>query len=179
MIKSSKHVPVKLVIGLFSRDISRITQARKMLEKKYGRVESESYFMNFSCTKYYENEFGSDLKKIFLSFKRPVLLNGHYNIKLHTNALEKKLAQHEKRTVNIDPGYVSLSSLILYTTKNRSHRVYLDRGIYAEVELTFENRTFRPLDWTYPDYRRTDYISFFNSVRERYYRDIRKTGYAN
>tara|TARA_B100000315_G_scaffold200276_1_gene192425 strand:- start:269 stop:808 length:540 start_codon:yes stop_codon:yes gene_type:complete len=179
MKRSAKHVPVKLVIGLFSQDLSSIARARKMLERRFGHIESESPLMNFSCTKYYEKEFGSDLKKIFLSFRRLVPLEGHYSIKLHTNALEKKLSKKGKRTVNIDPGYVSLPNLILYTTKNRSHRVYLDRGVYAEVELTYENRTFRHLDWTYPDYRSTDYISFFNSVRAGYYRDIQKTNCAN
>ena len=78
------------------------------------------------------------------------------------------LSSNNKRRVNIDPGYISLDKLVLFTTKNYSHRIYLNEGIYAEVTLKFERKSFVPLPWTYPDYKTLEYIDFFNKIRETY-----------
>ena len=78
-----------------------------------------------------------------------------------------------KRRINIDPGYLSLSKLVLLTTKDFSHRIYLGRGIYAEATLRYTNKTFQPFEWSYPDYRSDDYVGFFNKVREGYARQSR------
>ncbi len=184
------HIPVKLITGLLSPKLSGFTDARTYLEKKFGQIDNESRVFNFSCTSYYEKEFGGDLKRKFFSFKKLARLNGNYRVKLYTNSVEKKLAKKKSatidsvdlnrisggqygralpgRTVNIDPGYVSLSKMVLFTTKNRSHRIYIDGGIYADLEFQFVKKSFRALPWTYPDYRTREYIDFFNSVRKIY-----------
>jgi hypothetical protein len=88
-------------------------------------------------------------------------------LKHKTNEIEKQhLNEKEGREVNIDPGLLSLSSLILASTKNYSHRVYLDQGIYAEVTLLFKNQQFNPLEWTYPDYRDKTALDFFTQARD-------------
>lgn len=168
--------PAKLITGLFSAQVPQFTLIKKILEKNFGEVDSETDVLDFSCTAYYEKEFGKNLKRKFFSFKRLIPLRKNYEIKLCTNKIERRLSGNNKRTINIDPGYVSLTKLVLFTTKNRSHRIYLDRGIYAERELEYVGGTFRPLDWTYPDYRTAGYIEFFNSVREAYKRETTKCG---
>jgi len=164
----SGHVPVKLIAGLISGDAKRFEDAKCFLEKKFGKVERESGIFDFSCTDYYEDEFGQNLKRKLLSFTRLISLRKSYRIKLYTNRIEKKLSSGNKRTVNIDPGYITLSNLVLFTTKGRSHRIYIDEGIYGDLELCFVKKSFRPLEWTYPDYRKDEYIKFFNIVREGY-----------
>ena len=72
------------------------------------------------------------------------------------------------RTVNIDPGYIDRMKLVLATTKDSSHRVYLGQGIYADVELIYRSGSFVCLEWTYPDYREKFAIEFFNTVRDAY-----------
>jgi hypothetical protein len=62
---------------------------------------------------------------------------------------------------------------VLLTTKNYTHRIYLKHGIYAEVTLYYKDGSFRPWDWTYPDYRTPGYIDFFNRARREYIRSIR------
>lgn len=201
MGKALRHIPVKLVVGLISARPSRFTLVRHILEKKFGKIDNESGTFNFSCTPYYEKEFGQNLKRKFFSFKRPIRLRKNYRIKLYANSVEKKLSEKNartinpsttlridgerpkevpsevegqgrqrrpRRTINIDPGYVSLTKLVLFTTKNRSHRIYIDEGIYADLELQFSNKSFRALPWTYPDYKTDAYIEFFNSVRSAY-----------
>jgi len=168
-----RHIPVKLVAGLISAKPSGFTAARPFLERKFGRIDNESRTLAFSCTSYYEKEFGRDLKRKFFSFEKLARLNGNHRVKLYTNSIEKKLSGKDSRTVNIDPGYVSLAKMVLFTTKNRSHRIYIDKGIYADLALQFENRSFRALPWTYPDYRSADYIDFFNSVRSAYAEQVK------
>jgi hypothetical protein len=163
-----KHIPVKLIVGLLSCDPSYFIRAAQALEKQYGTVDVESALLDFSCTDYYEREFGRGLKRKFLTFKRLVPPEKNHAIKLHTNRIEARLSRDHKRVVNIDPGYLTLANLTLLTTKDRGHRVYLRDGIYAEIELSYEHNSYRPLAWTYPDYRTEAYISFFNAVRSGY-----------
>jgi hypothetical protein len=54
----------------------------------------------------------------------------------------------------------------LASTKDRDHRIYLDRGIYAENTLFFHRGAWQPRRWTYPDYRRADYHQFFMDCRK-------------
>ena len=78
------------------------------------------------------------------------------------------------RTINIDPGYVSLSKLILATTKSYVHRIYVSSGIFEEITLIFKDRSFQPGALTYPDYRSEKHLEIFNAVREKYRQQIEK-----
>jgi hypothetical protein len=89
-------------------------------------------------------------------------------VKLATNDLEARWTKGGERRVNLDPGTLSLVQLVLASGKPAAHRVYLGRGIYAEVEYTYERGSFRPLPWTYPDYAEPATLGFFNRQRERY-----------
>jgi len=174
MGKPESHIPVKLVVGLISGQTPQFTLVKRILEKKYGQIDTESGTLDFSCTHYYEKELGCSLKRKFLSFKRPIALEKSYRIKLFTNRLEAKLSQNGLRSINIDPGYVTLSKLVLFTTKNGSHRIYVGRGIYADLEFQFQKKSFHPLEWTYPDYKSSDYIEFFNSARAAHASEVKK-----
>ena len=73
----------------------------------------------------------------------------------------------ERSPLNLDPGYISLGKLALASTKDHAHRIYLDRGIYAEVTLHYRRvGGWQPMKWTFPDYRRPDYHAFFDRCRE-------------
>ncbi|HLF85879.1 MAG TPA: DUF4416 family protein, partial [Nitrospiria bacterium] len=69
------------------------------------------------------------------------------------------------RMINIDPGYLNMAKVVLATTKDFSHRIYLKDGIYAEVTLIYVGDSYYPLPYTFPDFRSKDYIGLFNSVR--------------
>ena len=61
--------------------------------------------------------------------------------------------------------YVVSSKLVLATTKDHAHRLYLGGGIYAECTLRWFQGDFVPWEWTYPDYRTEHYRDFFAAVR--------------
>jgi hypothetical protein len=95
------------------------------------------------------------------------------DIKLQTNELEKRYVQEGKRRVNIDPGYIALERLVLATGKNYTHRIYLSKGIYADLTLVFHQGSFQSLAWTYRDYADLVVIGTFNEIRERYKNQLR------
>lgn len=173
MGKINKHFPVKLVVGFIFKDENSLKKAQCALVKHFGKLDFESKVIPFIHTSYYEKEFGKDLKRKFISFDKLIAPNKLSGIKIFTNKIEKKLSKGACRMINIDPGYLNLAKLILATTKDYTHRVYLDNGIYAEVTLFYKDKNFRFWEWTYPDYRAGEYIEVFNNIRDLYEEQIR------
>jgi hypothetical protein len=83
--------------------------------------------------------------------------------------LECKQTAHypEARPLNLDPGYVTQAKLVLATTKDRDHRLYLRDGMFAEVTLNYVGRQWVHHRWTYPDYRTVEVAKFANACRDR------------
>jgi hypothetical protein len=168
-----EHRPVKLIIGLFTAQEALFDSVRHELSQAYGPAGHVSPVWPFDFTSYYADEFGEHLLRQFVTFFELIDPARLPEVKLFTNALEQKLASGGQRQVNIDPGYIDLSKLVLATTKNHQHRLYLGQGIYGEVTLRFTRGSFRPWEWTYPDYRTEHYVGFFNEVRQTYLQQLR------
>jgi hypothetical protein len=77
-----------------------------------------------------------------------------------------------QRPINIDPGYISMTKLVLASTKNREHRLYLRDGIYAEVTLAFRDQRWQPMGWTYADYQRDDVLEFLTQGRQWFTKQV-------
>lgn len=162
------HKKVKLIIGFIFKNGGALNRALVMVKKRWGQADSESGEFDFYSTDYYRGEMGDGLKKKFISMERLVRPEDIYNIKTAANRIEKMLSINGRRSINIDPGYITESKLILLTTKDHGHRIYLRNGIYAEITLKYQKGGFEPLETTYPDYRNGDYINFFNNARLLY-----------
>jgi len=169
--------PVLLVVAFFSRHVTALDWARGRLEQVYGPVALASRDFEFHQTTYYEPTMGPGLRKRFLTFRDLVPPECLPGVKLKTNALERELAESgdysEARPLNLDPGVLSLGKFLLATTKDQAHRIYLDRGIFAEVTLRFQDGAYRPWDWTYADYREPDVRAFLKEAREFYKKIIK------
>lgn len=168
MGRSKQPEKVKLIIGLLFTDTGIFCKAKKALEKRFGAVDFESNLLDFIHTDYYKDEMGGKLKRKFLSFKRKLDPKDIYKAKVITNSIEKNFLRFDKRLINIDPGYLNLGKLVLLSTKDYSHRIYLNGGIYAEVTLFYKDGAFQPWPWTYPDYKSEAYRAIFNSIRQLY-----------
>jgi hypothetical protein len=132
-----------------------------------GKVILRSEAIPFDLTTYYNKEMGAKLFRQWCVFENLVMPDVLAGLKIKTNEIEKDYLNERKgRRINIDPGLLSLSNIILASTKNYSHRIYLGQGIYAEVTLIFKGREFRALEWTYPDYREQATQGFFTKGRE-------------
>lgn len=158
MSEPKKPRPAKLVVSIIFRegeggDASRLQSAVSRLEEKYGPADYRSLVLLFDYTGYYEREMGESLKRQLVSFKRLVEQGSLVEIKLHTGEMEKTLSDVEGlRTVNIDPGLLCPENFVLATGKNNAHRIYLGRGIFAEITLMYRDGKYRAMPWTYPDY---------------------------
>jgi hypothetical protein len=99
-------------------------------------------------------------------------------IKYRTNRIESEVfSSGGRRRVNIDPGYLTNAKVVLATTKDYGHRIYLADGIYVEVTLRYnaKEKTFLPWQWTFRDYQREESLRFFRALRDIYTRRM-KTG---
>jgi len=173
MARARGALPVKLIVGLLGGDPDVLRRARQCLTRQHGPVDLESDLWPFDQSDYYSADMGPHLQRWFLSFERLIRPDGLAEIKRYTNALELEIADEclsaeSPRPVNLDPGYLDLTKLVLATTKDRGHRVYLGLGIYAEVTLHFSAGAWQPWPWTYPDYHKPEYHAFLTRVRERY-----------
>ena len=168
--------PVKLIASLLAGETGLIAEAKAALVRTFGPTEIESDLFPFDHTEYYALEFGPNLQRQIIAFAQLVAPAQLPEIKLKTNELERLMAGEGKRRVNVDPGYISLGKLVLATTKDHAHRIYLGQGIYGEVTLTFQRGRFRPWLWTYPDYAGERYCTLFDAVRRRYKAQLRDLG---
>ncbi|MEJ2544816.1 MAG: DUF4416 family protein [Calditrichaceae bacterium] len=119
-------------------------------------------------TDYYTPEMGENLSKMFVSFTKLNEPDHLIHYKVQSNHLEEEFLLNGQRQVNIDPGYLTEAKLVLATTKDYSHRLYLGMGIFGDLHMYFENGTFKKQFWTYPDYQQPLAINFFNELRVRY-----------
>jgi len=174
-----KPKPVMLLVAAFSGWTGAIRRAREILQIRYGPIVLESPVFDFVETDYYDDAMGPGLKKQFFAFEHLLQAEDLPAIKLATNTIEQDFARDGDwatartgvpRPINLDPGYLDAGKLVLATTKDQAHRLYLGQGIFAEVTLRFESGEFVPWPWTYPDYRREDYRAFFKVVRGEYVR---------
>jgi len=171
--KLKKNLPVKLFSGFIFKEEDILRRAESLLERKFGRIDFKSPVFPFSHTHYYEKEFGKGLKRKFISFKKLIRPEGLPKIKVATNKVEQKLSRAGLRLINIDPGYLDTAKVVLATTKDYRHRIYLNKGIYAEIALFYENKDFKTWEWTYLDYKTADYIAVFSRIREIYVAQIK------
>lgn len=169
MGKIAKYNPqAKLIIGFIYKDEAIFIKTIDRLKRKFGKADFISAAIDFNYTDYYAAEMGGELKRRFISFHKLIPLQDLYRIKLHTNRLEAKFLIGKNRQINIDPGYLDSAKLVLASTKDYAHRIFLRKGIFAEITLSFRNNSFSSNDWTYPDYRTQEYIDIFNQIRKLY-----------
>ena len=163
-----KVKPVKLICGVLYTRSADIDAADSKLTALFGPIDLRSPVFDFIFTDYYSTEMGGDLKKRFYSFERLIGPETLPDIKNSTRQIEADFSEKSKRTINIDPGYLEESKLVLASTKNFSHRVYLRDNIWAEVTMRFAGGKFVKHDWTYPDWSQDLAIDFLMRVRGIY-----------
>jgi len=165
----TKHLPVKLLIAITYHSDFHIEPVLSDIEKLYSPIELKSEVYDFSkFTSYYHAEMGDNLKKCFITPTDLITPEDLPAVKVSTNKIEEGLIIDQKRQVNIDPGYITQAKLVLATTKNYSHRIYIGEGIFGDLHMYYRNNSYQAQPWTYPDYMDEKNIVFFNAARKRY-----------
>jgi Domain of unknown function (DUF4416) len=163
---------VKLFVGVLVSHTKLLPDIEQRLSELYGPIDHRSPVIPFDFTDYYTPEMGDIIDRVFFSFERLIEADQLPEIKRQTNQFEDELAPllrtsstSVKRPVNLDPGYIEQAKVILASTKNFYHRIYLGGGVFGEVTMHFKNNTYQFFPWTYPDYQSRDYQEFFLKIR--------------
>jgi hypothetical protein len=164
---------VKLMMSLFSAEEDLLQKTIRDVQERFGPADWQSPPLFFDRTQYYAKEMGWPLYRRFITFQKLIRPEALVEIKLEAIRLEQTHLEQGRRRINIDPGYIALERLVLATGKNYTHRIYLAKGIYADLTLIFNQGTFKPLPWTYRDYADPEFITVLNQLREQYKNQLR------
>lgn len=159
--------PVALLLAVLWPADFPLSTWRRALDA-FGKALCESESFDFDCSLYYLPEMGERLEKKFWVFDRLFDPADLPLWKLTAMEIEQRFQQDNRRRLNLDPGYIDSAKLVLATTKNYDHRIYLGRGVYGDVQLRFRHGHFVANEWTYPDYKRPAHIAYFEMARKKY-----------
>ena len=172
-----KTQPVTFIVGILAIDEDALAQTNELIAQQLGPVDSQSDAWPFTSTKYYAKEMSETLLRQFVSLAQPTEPPDLVKLKLTCNAMElahaRERGRGQRRAINLDPGYITPAKLILASTKDFSHRLYLDQGIFGEVTLQYVHSSWRSFPWSFPDYAEPRYHGFFNQVRSRLLEKLR------
>jgi len=175
-MKPTQPSKAKFFIGIIYKDKETYNKVLQELKEEFGEIETESFEYNFDeFTKYYEGEIGTGLKKKFIIFKNLISRDKITDIKLFTNSIEDKHSKEENRLINLDPGYLTQFSLILPSAKERPHKIYLDKGIFADPIYIFKKNSCITFQHTFPDFKSEKIQQFFIETRKNYLKQLKSS----
>ncbi|MDR0870608.1 MAG: DUF4416 family protein [Planctomycetaceae bacterium] len=170
--------PVLLITAVFSAAGDAFGWAKRKAESEFGPVALESpVFRVESFTDYYAPSMGGALPKQIWAFRNLIDPARLPKIKQLTNEWEGEYKRTQPcpavRPLNLDPGYVDLGKLILASTKDHAHRIYLSDGIFAETTLIYTQKHWKALPWSYPDYQSGVVQDFLTECRKMLLKDAK------
>jgi len=180
MGKIQQPLPVKLIMGILTSIPDLFPETEKELAALFGDIDARSEIFPFDWTNYYSDEMGSPLYRRFLGFADLIDAPAVVDAKIAANELETSIAAKYPdvaRPVNLDPGYLEQSKIVLASTKNFFHRILISRGIYAEVTLCYQEKRWKSFPWTFPDYGSEKYHPFFTALRDNYRGQLNAAGF--
>jgi hypothetical protein len=170
--------PVKLIVGILAADTSLLDDARAQVALEFGALDLVSEAARWHESPYYVAEMGTEIWRQFVSVASCIDPGTLAAIKHRSNVLEARWRVATGRRVNLDPGYLTATKLVLASTKDAAHRVYFGDGIYAEATLQFAHGAWQPYAYTYRDYAADAARAFFSRVRECFLAQRRAGGRA-
>ncbi|MDO8528158.1 MAG: DUF4416 family protein [Deltaproteobacteria bacterium] len=156
-MKDTRPVEAKGILFLLTNRKELAEDVMARFTSLLGEVEHKSAWHPFE-NKYYEEEMGPNLERCLVCFENifePWRL-------AELKELAKEMESHP-RTINIDPGYVDLSKVVLASGKGGGQKIALAQNIYAHTVLRYEKGKWIPSDGTFPDLK-----------EETYHRDLLK-----
>jgi hypothetical protein len=165
--------------ALTSREQGVNRTAETAIEDEFGALATRSECYCFSeFSEYYDEELGGSCWKYLVALDQPKPVDQLASVKLRVEGIEQRLSRKSgkelRRTVNIDPGYLTGWQVVLSSVKNHAHRIYLSEGIYSELTLLYRGGEFESLPWTYRDYLAPEVLEFFGQLRSVHVRQMKE-----
>ncbi|MFW5730882.1 MAG: DUF4416 family protein [Desulfonatronovibrionaceae bacterium] len=148
-------------------------ELEQLLTAELGSMDYQTQPFSFNETAYYDQELGTPILRRIAAFETLKPLDSLVDLKLFTNRLENSFAAGGCRLFNLDPGLLTLERLVLASGKNFTHRVYMGKGIWADLTLIFTRGDWQDLAWTFPDYASEKMKKHLRAIRSRYLHQLR------
>jgi hypothetical protein len=164
---------VKFFIAILFKDNAALEKARPLFVEKWGPIDFEGADYVFDVTNYYEPEMGTPLYRRLLAFENladPTLL---VSMKLDCNAIEGRMAKDGKRAINCDAGYLDHNKVVLASAKEAGQKIYLDKGIYADLAGRYKAGKYQPFEWSFPDFKDGRYDKELLEMRALYLEQVK------
>ena len=162
--------PVKLIVGVLYPNDVLWSWTKRALANLWGEPEAESDpFLFSSLTDYYHN-IAPVLYRRFRSFRG--LFDPDRIAEWKHAGIDVERESGVVRRVNVDPGYLNGARIVLASTKDHAHRIYLGMGIFAEVTMRYRRGRWVSFDYTFPDFADGRYDGFLSVVRRQWLDDM-------
>ncbi len=174
MAQPEEPLPVKYLVAVLFGDDQAWSRAQEALAARWGAVDFQGRRHLFDSTDYYEPEMGAPLYRRLLSFERlyaPTLI---VSMKLECNSIEQASARGGNRTVNLDAGYLDHNKVVLASAKEAGQKIYLGRGIYADLSGRYKAGRYRPFEWSFPDFKDGRFDGELLAMRTRYLHQLKQ-----
>jgi hypothetical protein len=168
---------VKLISGLLypAERAELMEWAAGRMSAAFGGIELASPSYSFDYTDYYR-DIAPRLERrffVFAGLRRPFGLVAWKKLAVSIEAESADTGAGTVRKVNIDPGYLDGARLVLASTKDNAHRIYLWDGIYAEATMCRKKSGWISFSYTFPDFASGAYDDFLDAARNIWRRDLR------
>jgi hypothetical protein len=166
--------PVKSFIAVLFREPETLHSVKRILIERWGALDFEGADHLFDVTDYYISEMGSPLYRRLFAFEKlvgPTLL---VDMKRSCNDIEDLLCIDKKRTVNCDAGYLDHNKVVLASAKEAGQKIYLDKGIYADLAGRYKAGRYQPFEWSFPDFKDGRYEKELLAIRSLYLAQVKQ-----
>jgi len=174
MVEHHPVEPIKLMVAALCSSPEALEKSLEGLRACRGEVDYQGPAHPFNLTDYYQEEMGGALERTIISFDRPASPDELVNLKHECVELERLLGSEPgHRTANLDAGYLDHGKLVLASLKPAGQKIYLGRGVYADLVARYGGGKYQPFEWTFPDFTSGIYDEDLALIRQRYLEQLR------
>ena len=174
MGKAKEPNPAKLFMSLITSEDEFFGRGMKDLSLAFGEIDFMSHKYAFQFTDYYMRGDGERPLPSVHHFRRLISIPLLPDIKANDQSSGRKICDSGRTPSDQYRSGISLfGACDPCNDEGYTHRPYLREGIYADLTLIYRNKSYQPLEWTYPDYRQEEVIGLFNQFRKTYVEDLK------
>lgn len=173
MAETKLPQPVKFFIAALFSKSEVLSDALVIVKGLWGDLDFQSNDYPFDVTDYYVSEMGEGIYRRIFTLEKlysPTLL---VEMKLKCNSIENDLAYELKRSVNLDAGYLDHNKIVLASAKEAGQKVYLDKGIYADLAGRYKAGKYQSFEWSFPDFKDGRYDNDLLLIRKKYLKQLK------
>ncbi len=165
MLLPDKFPPVMLAISVLYNDEAILSKTVDDLGVAFGKIVLRSEPFQFDKTKYYEPEMGKGIQREWFCFSQLLDPSKLPEWKEKCITIEKKYSSGNKRSINIDPGYLDHGKLVLASCKATADKIYMGHGVYAHTCLRYKKGEFFGPSHSFDDFIDGRFNSFFKLAK--------------